>query len=385
MIQRKVCVITATRAEYYLLKPLLDEINNDNSLELQLIITGAHLLKENEYTCKDIQKDFTINQNIIMDLQDDSNASLLKTMSKLQTDLGEVLNELQPDLLVILGDRYEMLSVATTALMLQIPIAHIHGGETTEGAIDEAIRHSITKMSHLHFTSTEIYRKRVIQLGENPEKVFNFGSLGVESIHKLKLLNKEEFEDSINFKLGAKNLLITFHPQTLSTQTPKEQFSELLNALDTLQDTKLIFTKANADSGGATINTMIDAYVLKNKHTSICFTSLGQLRYFSALQYVDALVGNSSSGIIEVPSFKIATINIGDRQKGRVQAKSIINSEISVNGISNALEQLYTDSFKLLLQNTDNPHKGDNTASNIKNVIKNTSLDDILIKEFHDI
>lgn len=385
MTKRKVCVITATRAEYYLLKPLLDEISNDNFLELQLLVTGAHLLKENKYTYKDIQKYFTINKEIAMDLKDDSSLSLLNTMSSLQIDLGEEFVKLEPDLIVILGDRYEMLSVATTAMMLKIPIAHIHGGETTEGAIDESIRHAISKMSHLHFTSTETYRKRVIQLGENPEKVFNFGSLGVESIHKLKLLNKEAFEKSIDFKLASRNLLITFHPQTLSTQTPEEQFSELLDALSLLQETKLIFTKANADSGGIIINKMIDEYVLRNKYNSICFTSLGQLRYFSALQYVDALIGNSSSGIIEVPSFKIATINIGDRQKGRVQSKSIVDCEIDVNGISNALQLIYTDEFKLLLKSTINAHEGINTASNIKNAIKNIDLVNILTKEFYEV
>lgn len=384
MKKRKICVVTATRAEYYLLKPLLNEINIDSSLELQLIVTGTHLLKENNYTYQDIQKNFIINKKIVMDLHEDTPLLLLNAMSKLQVDSGEALAQLQPDLIVILGDRYEMLSIATAALMLQVPIAHIHGGETTQGAIDESIRHSITKMSHFHFTSTEAYRKRVLQLGEDPKKVFNVGSLGVENIQKLKLLSKKEFQDSIDFNLGSKNLLITFHPQTLSNQTPEEQFNQLLDSLNILEDTQLIFTKANADSGGVIINHMIDDYVLHNKSNSIAFSSLGQLRYFSALQYVDTLVGNSSSGIIEVPSFKIATINIGDRQKGRVQAKSIINCPLDTNGISNAIERVYTDKFKTLLKSTINPHTGDNTASNIKNIIKHINLDSILVKKFHD-
>jgi len=382
---RKIAVVSATRAEYYLLKPLLKIIEDDKTLQLQLIVTATHLQEQNRQTLQEIENNFKISQKIFMNLNDDSSLGLSNAMARLQIDLGDAFTNLKPDIVIVLGDRYEMLSVTTTALMLKIPIAHIHGGETTQGAIDEAIRHSISKMSHLHFTSTATYKNRVIQLGEKTATVFNVGSLGVESISNLKLLSKNELEKSINFQLGKKNLLITFHPETLSKQAPQEQFLELLNALAKLQNTKLIFTKANADEGGKIINTMIDNYVLQNQKNSVVYTSLGQTRYFSLLQEVDGVVGNSSSGIIEVPSFHIATLNIGKRQKGRTQAPTVINASIKEKEILAAIKKIYTPDFKRLLQKSENPHTGVNTAKNIKNIIKKANLDNILNKEFNDL
>ena len=381
----KICVVTSTRADFGLLRPLIKEIRNDSELTLQLIATGTHLSKEFGETYKEIESDFKIDKKIAMGLSDDSHLGTSRSMAHLQISVSETLSELSPDIVVILGDRYEILSVAISCMMLNIPIAHIHGGETTQGAIDEAIRHSITKMSHLHFTATDTYKKRVIQLGEQPKRVFNVGSLGVESIQKLKLLDKNEFEKSIGFKLGKKNLLVTYHPTTLENQTSKDQFKELLYAIDELEDTNIIFTKSNADSDAQVINYMIDEYVKKNHNNTVAFESLGQLRYLSALQFMDAVVGNSSSGIIEVPSFNKATINIGDRQKGRERASSIIDVDVTRNDIKSAIEGIYCDEFKNTLKNNHNPYKADDTAKNIKNIIKVTPLHGILKKEFYDL
>ncbi|WP_457748212.1 UDP-N-acetylglucosamine 2-epimerase [Sulfurimonas sp.] len=383
-MKRKIAVVTATRAEYGLLKLLLQEIESDDALELQLIASGTHLDETFGNTYKEIEQDFEIDAKIPMDLSCESGECLSLAMAQLQKDITEVLIQLRPDIMVILGDRYEMLSVATACMMLHIPIAHIHGGEITKGAIDDAIRHAITKLSHLHFTSTEVYARRVIQMGEEPDRVLNVGSLGVQSIETLKLLNKQEFEKSIGFKLGKKNLLVTYHPQTLSNKTPKEQFGELLEALESLKETKFIFTKANADEGGQIINAMIDEYV-QNHQDAIAFASLGQLRYFSALEHVDGVVGNSSSGILEVPSFKIPTLNIGKRQEGRIQARSIINSPIQRDDIKNALEKMYDKEFLQSLKDLKNPYEGEDTSEKIKNILKTVSLENILEKKFCDL
>ncbi len=382
---RKICVITSTRADYGLLEPLIEQINSDKDLTLQLIVTGTHLSYEFGNTYEEIEKRFKIDKKIVMDLSKDTPIVISQSMAKLQADMSEVFTELEPDIVVLLGDRYEMLSVAISAMMLNIPIAHIHGGESTEGAQDEAIRHSITKMSHMHFCATKIYRDRIIQLGENPYTVHNVGSLGVENIKNTELLSKKAFEKSIGFKLGKKNLLITFHPTTLESQNSAEQFKEILDALDLLEDTTLIFTKANADTNGKTINSMIDAYVLKHSSHATCHTSLGQLRYLSALQFVDGVVGNSSSGIIEAPSFNIATINIGDRQKGRERAKSIIDVSASKNNILHAIHSIYTPEFQNILGGNSNPYQGRDTSYKIKELLKSTVLTNLLKKSFYNL
>jgi GDP/UDP-N,N'-diacetylbacillosamine 2-epimerase (hydrolysing) len=283
-----------------------------------------------------------------------------------------------------LGDRFEILSAAIAATVARIPLAHLHGGETTEGAFDESFRHSITKMSHLHFTSTEDYRDRVIQLGEQPDRVFNFGAPGIDNINRLNLLSRDAFEKSIGFKLGKRNLLVTFHPVTLEDATSEAQFSALLSSLDELEETHFVFTKANADTGGKIINQMIDGYASSHPTRSIAHASLGQLRYLSALQYVDGVIGNSSSGLLEVPSFKIGTINIGDRQLGRIRADSVIDCEPTPDQISSALEALFSPVFQSRLANVQNPYGGENIAEKIVGVIGLFPLDDILKKKFHD-
>ncbi|MBP6712754.1 MAG: UDP-N-acetylglucosamine 2-epimerase (hydrolyzing) [Aliarcobacter sp.] len=384
MSRRKVCVITGTRAEYGLLYWLLKEIQNDKELELQLIVTGMHLSPEFGLTYKEIEKEFKINKKIEMLLSSDTPVGISKSMGLAQISFAEAYAELKPDILIVLGDRYEIFSCVSAAMIAQIPIAHLHGGETTEGAFDESIRHSITKMSHLHFTAADEYKNRVIQLGENPSRVFNVGGLGIENIKRLKLLTKEEFEKSIDFKLNKKNILVTFHPVTLESSTAQEQFQELLNAVDELKDTNIIFTKANSDTDGRVINQMIDEYVVKNAHKSIGFTSLGQLRYLSALQYVDAMVGNSSSGLTEAPSFRIATINIGDRQKGRIKADSIIDCEPRKASITKVFEDIYTKNFQNALKIVNNTY-GDGCASKkVIEEIKKVDLDNILKKPFYD-
>lgn len=385
MSKRKICVVTGTRAEYGLLYWLMKEIEEDKDLELQLIVTGMHLSPEFGLTYKTIEKDFKIDKKIEMLLSSDTSIGISKSMGLAQISFAEAYKELQPDMLVVLGDRYEIFSAVSAAMIARIPIAHLHGGETTEGAFDESIRHSITKMSHIHFTGTDEYENRVIQLGEQPDRVFNVGGLGIENIKRLKLLSKEEFEKSIDFKLNKKNILVTFHPVTLEKATASAQFQELLNAIDRLKDTNIIFTKANSDTDGRVINSMIDDYVSRNSDKSVGFTSLGQLRYLSALQYVDAMVGNSSSGLAEAPSFQIGTINIGDRQKGRIMADSVLNCKSDKESISNAFEELYADKFKETLKLSVNPY-GDGCASlKIIEELKKIDLKNIIKKSFFDI
>jgi len=385
MNKRKICVVTGTRAEYGLLYWLMKEIESDSELELQLIVTGMHLSPEFGLTYKEIEKEFKIDKKIEMLLSSDTSVGISKSLGIAQISFAEAYEELKPDIVVVLGDRYEIFSATSATMIARIPIAHLHGGETTEGAFDESIRHSITKMSHLHFVATQEYKNRVIQLGECPSRVFNVGGMGIENIKRLKLLTKEGFENSIEFKLNKKNLLVTFHPVTLENSTAKEQFKELLDAIDELEDTNIIFTKANSDTDGRIINQMIDEYVSKNSYKSICFTSLGQLRYLSALQFVDAVVGNSSSGLIEAPSFKIGTVNIGDRQKGRIKAKNVIDSLPKKDNISVSFNKLYSSEFQALLKGIVNPY-GDGCASKkIIEQLKKVDLQNILKKSFYDL
>lgn len=384
-MKRKICIITGSRAEYGLLYWLMKDIIADKELELQLIVTGMHLSPEFGLTYKEIEKDFKIDKKIEILLSSDTAIGISKSMGLAQISFAECYDDLKPDIIIVLGDRYEIFTAVSAAMIAKIPIAHLHGGETTEGAFDEAIRHSITKMSHLHFTATEEYKNRVIQLGEQPNRVFNVGGMGIENIKRLKLLSKDEFEESINFKLNIRNILITFHPVTLEYSTAKEQFQELLDAINELENTNIIFTKANSDTDGRIINQMIDEYVTKNSHKSIGFISLGQLRYLSALQFVDAVVGNSSSGLLEAPSFNIATINIGDRQKGRIRANSVIDCEPIYYDIKKALSKMHTDEFKLIIKNSNNPYNNIETTKRIIEILRKIDLNNLIKKQFYDI
>ena len=385
MNKRKICIVTGTRAEYGLLYWLMKEIESDKDLELQIIATGMHLSPEFGLTYKEIEKDFKIDKKIEMLLSSDTSIGISKSMGLAQISFAEAYDELQPDILVVLGDRYEMFSAVSTAMIARIPTAHLHGGEATEGLIDEPIRHSITKMSHLHFTANSEYQNRVIQLGEQPQRVWNVGGLGIDNIKKLKLLSKTEFEASIDFKLNKKNILVTFHPVTLEDSTASQQFQNLLDVIDELEDTNIIFTKANSDTDGRVINSMIDKYVKNNSKKSVGFTSLGQLRYLSALQYVDAIVGNSSSGLAEAPTFKIGTINIGDRQKGRMMADSVIDCDSDIKSIKSGFSMLYSKQFNELLLNVKNPYGDGGASRKIKDIIKDINLDGIVKKSFYNL
>ncbi|CAA6826997.1 MAG: UDP-N-acetylglucosamine 2-epimerase (EC [uncultured Sulfurovum sp.] len=384
-MKRTICIVTGTRAEYGLLYWLMKEIESDKNLELQIIATGMHLSPEFGLTYKEIEKEFRIDKKIEMLLSSDTAIGISKSMGLAQISFAEAYDELSPDILVVLGDRYEIFSAVSSAMIARIPIAHLHGGEATEGLIDESIRHSITKMSHLHFTANSEYQKRVIQLGEQPDRVWNVGGLGIDNIKKLKLLSKKAFEDSIDFKLNKKNILVTFHPVTLEQSTASQQFQVLLNVIDTLEDTTIIFTKANSDTDGRVINSMIDEYVKTNNDKSVAFTSLGQLRYLSALQYVDAMVGNSSSGLAEAPTFRIGTINIGDRQKGRMMADSVINCGSDTKSIQKAFDRLYSDEFQPLLSKVKNPYGDGGASKKIKDIIKAINLDGIVKKSFYNL
>jgi GDP/UDP-N,N'-diacetylbacillosamine 2-epimerase (hydrolysing) len=385
MNKRKICIVTGSRAEYGLLYWLIKEVETEKNLKLQLIVTGMHLSKKFGSTYKEIEKDFRIDKKINIHLSSDTSVSISKSMGIAQTSFAKAYNELKPDIVVILGDRYEIFSATSAAMIAKIPIAHIHGGEITEGSWDDSIRHCISKMAHLHFTATEEYKNRVIQLGEEPSRVFITGGMGIENIKKLNLLSKNEFEKSINFKLNKKNILVTFHPVTLENNTSKKQFQELLNAIDKLDDTNIIFTKSNSDLNGKIINQIKNSYTKKNKKKCIGLTSLGQLRYLSALQYVDAVVGNSSSGLIEAPNFKIGTINIGERQKGRVRAKSVIDCLPYKKDILKSLEKIYSKNFQKKLSAVKNPYDNGLSSKKIVDILKNFKLQNILKKSFYNI
>ena len=382
---RKICVVTATRAEYGLLKPLMGLIKDSDNLQLQIIATGAHLSPEFGLTYKQIESDgFKIDEKIEILLSADTSSSIVKTMGIAMMGMADVFTRLKPDLLVILGDRYEMLAIASAATIFTVPIAHLHGGELTAGAYDDAIRHAISKMSSLHFTSTEEYRKRVIQLGEQPDKVFNVGAIGLDNVNNLKLLTKEELEKDLNIKFNKFNYQVTFHPETLGNISSQEQFQNLLNVIDLQKDSFFIFTKANADTDGRIINEMIDKYVLDHPTKAKAYSSLGTLRFLSVVKNCTAIVGNSSSGILEAPSLKTATLNIGNRQDGRVQAKSIINVDCSESEIKRGFEELISVEFQEKVQTVVNPYEQKNTAVNIlneieRNIIKSTN------KTFYDI
>ena len=371
---RKICVITGTRAEFGLLRPLIELINKDIELQLQLIATGMHLSPEFGYTLDEITAaGFVVNKKVECLLSSDTSVGISKSIALAVSGFADALEELQPNLVVVLGDRTEILGAVIATAMANIPIAHLYGGETTEGAYDEAIRHSITKFSHLHFTSTEVYRKRVIQLGEHPDTVFNVGAIGLDNIKKLKLLDRQAFEKSIDFKIKKRNVLITYHPVTLEKEAPIQTFENILTALEELGDTGLIFTHANSDKSGRIINKMIAEYVETHKDKAVAFKSLGQLRYLSALQFVDFVIGNC-----------IPTINIGDRQKGRINCESVINSPHTLEGIKKSITFALNKEFRKKIQQQKMLYGNGTAAEKILKVIKEHTIIP-LKKSFYDI
>lgn len=370
---KKVCVVTGTRAEYHLLFPVLKRLKNDSKLKLILVVTGSHLNASYGNTYKDIENDgFVIDAKINILQKEDKVHDINLAICKAIEGFDIFFSKERPDIVVLLGDRYEILSVAIVAMNYQIPIAHIHGGESTEGAIDECIRHSITKMSYLHFTSCEEYRNRIIQLGENPDRVFNVGGLGVENIKHEKLMTLFELEESLDFSLKGRFALVTFHPVTLDNNIAGDDFFKVLRALDHIDNLKIIFTKANADAGGLQINSLIDAYVRERSDKCIAVCSLGLVRYLTALKYAAIVIGNSSSGILETPSFAVPTVNIGDRQKGRIQAKNIINCQAETDAIINAIRKGLDEKFKEYVADTISPYGEGNASELIVKIIKQT-------------
>lgn len=375
---RKICIVTGSRAEYGLLYWLMKEVQTDTALQLQVIATGMHLSPEFGLTYKVIEEDgFTIDAKVEMLLSSDTPVGIAKSIGLGTIGFADALEHLKPDILVALGDRYEILAAVQAALVARIPVAHIAGGDTTEGAFDEAIRHSITKMSHLHFVTNEDAARRVRQLGENPEHVFNVGSPGLDNITRLKLLDRQELERSLDFSFRGKNLLVTFHPVTLETQPAEIQFRELLAALEGLgSNVGIIFTKPNADTDGRSIARLMDSYVATHPNAR-AYVSLGQLRYLSAMSQVDVVVGNSSSGLYEAPSFGKPTVNIGDRQKGRLQAASVINCAPVSGEIGKAIAQaLATD-----CSGTVNPYGDGNSSVRIKDELKKIADPMVLLKK----
>jgi GDP/UDP-N,N'-diacetylbacillosamine 2-epimerase (hydrolysing) len=386
MIKRKICIVSGSRAEYGLLRSLMFEVQKSKTLDLQVIATGMHLSSEYGLTFNEIVKDgFSINHKVEMLISSDKPSSISKSTALGLIGISDALDQLKPDLLVVLGDRFEIYAAGIAALFSRIPIAHIHGGETTVGAFDESIRHSLTKMAWWHFVAAKEYEKRVIQLGEEPSRVFNVGGLGVDAIKKAKLLSKKELELKTGLKFLKKNLIITYHPVTLEDNTSKDKFQELINAIEDFKDIYIIFTMPNADSNSKVINKMILEFVSKHKQRSIAFTSLGHLNYLSTMQFVDGVVGNSSSGLAEAPTFKIGTINLGDRQKGRLRSNSVIDTKSSSKQIKNAIKKLYSKNFKKILKSVINPYGNGLATKKIISILKNKKLPYELKKEFYDL
>ena len=381
---RKICVVTGSRADYGLLRFVMKGIQEHPELELAVVATGMHLSPEFGLTWKEIQRDgFVIDARVEMLLSSDTPSGVTKSVGLGVIGFADAIKMVAPDLMLVLGDRYEILAAVISALLHRVPVAHLHGGEITEGAVDEQIRHAITKMSQLHFVATEEYRNRVIQLGEDPGRVFLVGGLGVDAISKAELLDREALEDSLGIRFADRNLLVTFHPETLSEDDPETQVKELLAALDKLRDVMLIFTMPNADTEGRKIFTMIEEFVAR-KDRSVAFVSMGQQRYLSCLKQVDGVIGNSSSGLLEAPTMHVGTVNIGNRQAGRARAASVIDCPAREAEILKAIERLYSDEFQSQVRVTRNPYGDGGASDKIVNIISRLPLDHMVNKKFYD-
>jgi len=383
---RKICIFTGSRAEYGLLRWVMQGIQDSPELTLKVVATGMHLSPEFGMTIQEIRADgFEADETIEILLSSDTPAAICKSMGLALIGYGEALQRLKPDMVLVLGDRFETFCMAAAAQVSRVPVAHIHGGETTEGAIDEAFRHSITKMSHLHFASCEVYRQRIIQLGEDPDRVFNVGALGVENIRRISLMERSELAESIGFNLEKSYFLVTFHSVTLEKCTSEGQFQTLLDALDAFPEYNVIFTKANADTDARVINRLIDEHAEKRSERCLAVASLGALRYLSAMKYATAVIGNSSSGIVEAPSFKIPTVNIGDRQKGRKQSASTLNCSADADAIRRTIDSALSPVFQKSLSGTSNPYDRPGTSSTIVELLAKTDIGGITKKTFHDV
>lgn len=385
MNKRKICVVTGSRAEYGLLYWLMKEIADDHDLQLQVIATGMHLSPEFGLTYRNIEKDgFTIDKKVEILLSSDHFAGISKSVGLGVIGFADAFDAIKPDIVVLLGDRFEAFAAAQAAAIARIPIAHLHGGERTEGALDEAFRHSITKMSQLHFVAAAEYESRLMQLGEQPDRIYNFGAPGLDYANRLPLLSKGELEESLSFQFGKTNFLITYHPATLHDGSERA-VKELFKALDKFPEAQIIFTRSNADAGGREINRLIETFAANNKNRAKVFTSLGQLKYLSTINNVDVVIGNSSSGIIEVPYFKKATVDIGERQKGRLRTTSIIHCEENAQDIEKAIKKALSDAFQKQLPGTKSLYGDGNASEKIKQVLKTKSLGNLIFKSFYDL
>lgn len=382
---KKICVVTGTRAEYGILSDLMRMIAEDDQLKLQIIVTNMHLSPEFGLTYQEIEGDgFHIDKKVEMLLSSVSPNGIVKSMGVGMIGLADALEELAPDLLLVLGDRYEILVAAEAALMYRIPVAHLYGGEITEGVWDDAIRHAITKLSHLHFTSTEAYRQRVIQMGEQPDRVFWVGALGIDNIRREKIMQKEELEESMGFALGENSFLITFHPVTMEDNTAEIQCRELLAALEEFKEYKLLFTLANSDAQGQVINGLIRDFVREHPARAMSVASLGKKRYYATLRYVTAVVGNSSSGLVEAPCFGKPVLNIGDRQKGRIRGKGVVDCLPVKDSIVAGLQKVLTPKFREEAAKAANPYEKPDTLRTIFEILKRVEPEKITRKSFYD-
>ncbi|MDO6686261.1 MULTISPECIES: UDP-N-acetylglucosamine 2-epimerase [unclassified Agarivorans] len=380
----KVAVFTGTRAEYGLLFWLLKDIQSDPDLTLQLLVSGTHLSPEFGDTYKQIEKDgFQIDEKIEILLSSDSPVGTAKSMGLGVLGFADALSRLAPDVLVILGDRFEALAAAQTAMILRIPIIHLHGGEITEGAYDDAIRHAITKLSYLHGTSTDEYRNRVIQLGESPERVKNVGAIGLDHLNRGSFMTISELSESLNFDLTDPYFVVTYHPVTLGDESPEDSFQALLDALDEYPNHQIILTYPNADDGGRRIIPMLEAYAAKQPGRVLAIPSLGQIRYLSSVKRAAAVIGNSSSGIIEVPAFDVPTVNIGSRQKGRLAAKSVLDTSATKESIDTAIKLAVDRKYKVKGEMIENPYGQGDSSKQVIKMIKGLRFE--LCKSFFDV
>ncbi len=384
---RKICFFTSTRADYGIMSRLMRRVADAPDCVIQIIATNMHLSPEYGLTYREIEADgFHIDKKVEMMLSSDTRNGVVKSMGVALLGFADALEELQPGLAVILGDRYEMLAAAEACLIYKIPIAHLGGGDVTEGAFDDSVRHGITKMSHLHFASTDVAKKRIIQMGEQPDNVFNFGGLANDNILNEPIISKKELEESLSFKLDKDFLLVTFHPVTLENNTAEQQCKNLLKALEEyLSDYKIIFTLPNSDTDSRIIADLIKAFVLDHSDECFSIVSLGKKRYYSALKYCAAVIGNSSSGIYEAPSFHVPTLNIGDRQKGRIRGESVVDVDATQEGIAKGLEKVLSKEYREYVKTTQSPFEKPGTLENMFEVIAHYPLDNIIEKKFYNL
>jgi len=381
----KICIITSTRADFGLLKNLIFKIRKNKNFSLKVIASGTHFSKKYGYTYKEIKENkIKIDKKIICKFNSDNPEGISKIMSECILKSSSIFKTLKPDLLIVLGDRYEILASTISAHLSRIPIAHIHGGEVTHGVIDDAFRHSITKMSHVHFVANATYKKRVIQLGESPKNIYIVGGLGVDSISKTNLITRNELEKKFKFKFKKKNFLVNFHPETLNKNLAKKQIRELLFALSELRDTGLIFTVPGADLENQIVLDLIKKFIQKHKNAYF-FRSLGQVNYFSFLNQIDGMIGNSSSGLLEMPYLKKGTVNIGIRQSGRLFARSVINIKIKKSEIIKAVKKLLSKNFQKNINNNINPYGNPGASDKIVKILKKIETKKIINKKFFDI